>query len=449
MMDVHRGSSQQASAPPTGRAAASTPTRRRALAGVAAVVLGISTGKWGAYLGAPPLFSTDFLLGLAVAGVFIGWALGGAGRPTGAAVRGWPGVVCCLFLGYGCVRFLFGADHSLTAVRDFAPYGYSAIAFVSALSYHRSSAADRARTGQFIQWALLFHLGWVLVIKAVPAIVDVMPVVDTAQNLRLFSLRAATDSTVVGVTAAVFLIRFLRGGRIRDLWVVAASVFVVVTTTARSALLGTAAALALALWLYYCGTDRDTEGFRRRLMLAGAVPALLLLVGVVVPHTAAGEKMLVGFGFIDARTSADMSAIGTARARTDAWSLVLAYVDDNDRTILGFGFGPDFLTDSGARMKLGNGELLRSPHNYVVGTYARLGLIGVLLLTLLLAVAVREILRMRRHAATDVLLSFVVIFPLAFFISAVFGVELETPFGAVPFFWCLGIILSRPSSPRL
>jgi O-antigen ligase len=278
----------------------------------------------------------------------------------------------------------------------------------------------------------------------VPAVVTAMPVVDPSQGLHLFSLRGSTDATVVGITGAVYLIRFLRSGSLRDLAVLVASVLVVVSTSARAALLGTAAALALAVWLHHCGTPAGAAGRRRRLLVAGLLPLLMVGTGILLPRTAAGEKLLVGFGLKSASTRADTSAINTARGRSEAWRLVGAYVEEKDSVLLGVGFGPDFLADSGGLAQLGNGELLRSPHNYLVGTWARLGVVGVLLLALLLAAAVRQMFAMRTFAAHDVLGSFVVLFPVGFFISAVFGVELETPFGAIPFFWCLGVLLARP-----
>lgn len=431
---------------PTGPVPRVDPKRsvqQRALAGTGVVVLGVATGKWGSYLGAPPLFLTDFLIGIAIAVLALGRLLNGASPPAQGSARSWPGLACLAFLGYVFARFLVGPDYSLAAVRDFAPYGYALIAFVSAYSFHQSSAADRGRTGRVLGAALLFHLGWVIVVKLVPAVVTVMPLVDPSQGLRLFSLRGSTDATVIGITAAIWLIRFLRSGSLRDLSVVAASVLAVVSTTARAALLGTAAAMVLAMWLHHCAA-RAGDHRRRRLLVAGLLPLSLVGAGVLLPLTAAGQKLLVGFGLTGAHTSADNSAINTARGRSEAWRLVGAYVEEEDSAILGVGFGPDFLAESGGRAPLGNGELLRSPHNYIVGTWARLGAVGVLLLILLLAVAVREMFRMRAHAADGVLGSFVVLFPVAFFISAVFGVELETPFGAIPFFWCLGIILSRP-----
>lgn len=425
------------------RPTASAPAvRGRALAGTAVVVLGVATGKWGAYLGVPPLFLTDVLLGLAIAGLLAARVL--THRPlAGAAARGWPGAACGAFLLYVGLRFVLGLDHSLIAIRDFAPYGYAIVAFLAASAYCASVPAEQARTGRILRAALLAHLAWVLVMRVVPAVAELMPVVDPVQDLRLFSVRGSTDATVAGVTAALYLIRFLRVGQLRALLVVVLSMLVVVTTTARSALLGTVVALLIALWLHHAVTAGDDSG-RRRLVLIGLLPVALVIAAIVLPQTAAGGKLLVGFELVDIRTQTDASAIGTARGRTEAWDLVLGHVADQDATIVGVGFGPDFLADSGGRAHLGNGVRLRSPHNYLIGTYARLGLVGLGLLLALLAVGAREVVRLRARAADDFLLSFAVIFPVAFFVSAVFGVELETPFGAVPFFWCLGVLLSRP-----
>lgn len=428
----------RAGAPPVLR-------RAEALTATTAVVLALATGKWGAYLGVPPVFPTDVLLVLAVLHVLVRFASAGPVPPSGAAGRGWPGLVAALFLGYAVLRFAAGADHSLTALRDFAPYGYCLVAFLSARSYHLCSPATRRRTVRLLHAALLFHLAWVIVVRLLPGVADGMPTVNAEQGLRLFALRGSTDSTIAGITGVLYLLRFLRGGGLRSLTVVVLSFAVVLTIPARAALLGVAASLALMLWLScYPAPGRPVDR-QRRLLAAGVVPALVMLVAVLVPQTAPGAKLLVGFGVEAAQNQTDLSAIGTKEGRSEAWRRVETYVAETHAIVLGVGFGPDFLFASGGRGPLGNGENLRSPHNYVVGSYARLGGVGVALLLSLLVMVGREVVRMRRMAAADDLLAFAIAFASGFFVSAVFGVELEAPFGAVPFFWCLGLILARPA----
>jgi O-antigen ligase len=397
------------------------PARRvkpTALAGTAAVALSVAATKWGSYLGVPPIYPIDVLLALATAAVL----LAAAGprhraRPAAAAGRAWPGPTAAVLFGYVLLRLLAGPEHDLAALRDFAPYGYLGVAFLAAYSYQRSTLDSRMRTA---------------------------PLLDPSQGLRLFELRASTDATIVGVTAALHLMRFLRGGRPWHLLVGLAGLAVVLVTPARAAVLGVAAALAIALVCYYAAPGPRAR--RGKLLLTGALPALLVLAALSLPLTPVGSKLLSGFGLAPVRSDVDKEGIGTVRGRNVAWRLVDQYVADSGHARLGVGFGPDFLGDSGARLPLGGYDALRSPHNYFIGTYARLGLLGLALLLVLLVAAVRAGAGCVRLAADEPLLLFAVLLPAALLVCGAFGVELEAPFGAVPFFWCLGIVLSRPQA---
>jgi hypothetical protein len=420
------------------------PARRDpALAGTAAVVLSVAAGKWGSYLGLPPIYPIDVLLALAGAALLLAMAGPCRSRPAAtAAARGWPGPAAVL-LAYALVRFGGGPDHSLVAVRDFAPYGYLLVAFLAAYSYRRSTPAGRARTARLLDAALLFHLAWVLVAVLLPGVVARAPVLDASQGLRLFEVRQSTDATIVGVTAALYLLRFLRAGRPRHLAVAVVGLAVVLVTPARAALLGTGAGVAVAMVCFYAAPARTVAG-RRKLLLTGVLPALAVAVALVLPLTTVGSKLLAGFGLAPVRSDVDQFGIGTIRGRNLAWQLVEQYVAGSGSRRFGVGFGPDFLGESGARLPLGGFDALRSPHNYFIGTYARLGLVGLGLLVLLLLAAGRAALGCVRMTAAEPVLLFALVFPVALGVCGAFGVELESPFGAVPFFWCLGILLSRP-----
>lgn len=423
------------------------PTRRwpfGLVAGTSGVALGVGCGKWGAYLGRPPVYLTDILLtGACVLMLVRGRVFPPKTMPR-ASARGWPGVAMTAFTGYVLLRFAFAADHSLTAVRDFAPYGYALVAFVSARSFSASPPDALERTSRVIGVVLLFHLAWIVVVELVPSFPDGMPLIDGRQGLHLFSPRGATDATVAGITASVFLMKFLRRGRPHHLLVVAAALWVVVEMGARAALLATAVGLVLTVVLFYAAKRADVSR-RGRLLATGFLPLVLLCAATALPYTTTGSKLLAGFGLAQPKSRLDQSAIGTARGRSEAWHLVADYMDRGHNSVLGVGFGPDYLLDSGARVPLGNGPLLRSPHNYLINTWARLGLVGVALVLLSLLVAAREAVRARSVVAGHELVFFATVFPAASFTNALFGVELESPFWAVPFFWCLGILLSRPT----
>jgi O-antigen ligase len=418
----------------------------RALAGTAAVVLAVAASKWGSYLGLPPVYPLDVLLGLAVLGALL--AHRPAAATTTSAGRRTPGLIATAYLGYVLLRFVLGQQHGLTALRDFAPYGYLLAAFLAAAAYHRSSAAQRARTARLLYAALLAHLAWTALATAAPGLVRRLPVLDPSQDLHVLSVRGATDATVVGITAALYLVRFFQQGRGRQLAIALLSLAVVLGTPARAALVATAVALAIALLVCFGVDLPGAAGRPRKMLLAAVLPALLLAAGALVPQTTAGSKLLAGFGLATAHSDVDEGGILTVRGRLLAWHRVVDYIAVTHSQQIGVGFGPDFLGDAGARAPLGGFDLLRSPHNYLVGTYARLGGIGLLLLLALLAAVVREMLRCRRLLGAEPLVLFAVIYPVAFAVCGMFGVELESPFAAIPFYWCLGVVLCRPCAAR-
>jgi hypothetical protein len=179
------------------------------------------------------------------------------------------------------------------------------------------------------------------------------------------------------------------------------------------------------------------------------LPLCLLLAGALLPHTTPGSKLLSSFGLTPVDSQNDEIGLGTKAGRDLAWRLVEEYVARTDQVTFGVGFGQDYLFASGARRPLGNSGLLRQPHSFIVGTYARLGLVGLGLLALVLLGATVAGVRLRRLAGSDDLLLLAVVVPVAFAVSGAVGVQIESPFGAVPFYWFLGILLARGRADRL
>lgn len=89
-------------------------------------------------------------------------------------------------------------------------------------------------------------------------------------------------------------------------------------------------------------------------------------------------------------------------------------------------------------MKLSGGQLdLRAPHNILLNTWARLGLIGLILhaALLLLGLLAAVTTTVRRLTPRIVWALVLVAFPIV----ALVGVILESPFGAIPYAFALGM----------
>jgi O-antigen ligase len=145
------------------------------------------------------------------------------------------------------------------------------------------------------------------------------------------------------------------------------------------------------------------------------------------------------------RSEAGARAAGTTQARLKTWSALHDWTtEDPWRNALGAGFGVNVMAVSGASIALlrTNDPDLRSPHNFLLTAWARLGLLGFAVVTLIFAVGLRLAAQVRKMPMTDIdLVAGLLLVSLP--IAALTGVVLESPFGAIPYFWALGHLGSR------
>ncbi|HET9945583.1 MAG TPA: hypothetical protein VFR56_08015, partial [Actinomycetes bacterium] len=349
-----------------------------------------ATSRWGSHVKVPglPVYAGDVLVvaSLVQTAVVV--------RRTGTT---WSDVRAALaqahlallltlaFLGWVALRAAVGVGDlladPLTGLRDLAPYGYAVVALLAFLVPSRDGAGQR----RWVYAALGFHLVWVVLAPWLPG----FPWSSLSLgNTTVFESRPDFDSAVLGIAAALALSDVLHGwgslpGRTRlglSLFALA-NLYGLATLLTRAGLLaGIVAVVSVGLaWGLRGMTGRDLFG-RRGLV----VVLVLACVAVVALLSPPGQRLVGAFGGGDAQST------GTLQARETTWSGVSEYVlSDAVRTAVGVGFGPDFLTLSGTTDALEGGdyENVRSPHNYLVGTFARLGLGGALLAGCVLAAA--------------------------------------------------------------
>jgi hypothetical protein len=418
----------------------------QALTCVLACAFMLGCSRWGAHLRIPPLYVGDLLLATAVAHSLTSRVFAGKRAETGIAKEGQPGLVVAAFLGWAMLRFVLGSDYEFVALRDFAPYGYVVVALFSASAYASSTISDRNRSVKFIELALVGHLLWVIPASLVLGGNHVLPI---GGGLELFAIRADADGTVLAITACLFLMRYLRRGKLWRLAVVVASLGDLFSMTSRAPVLAAVTGLALTLCYYFLWDSSETNR-GRQMAAVGMIPIILVVLSLALPQTTAGSKLLTSTGLARPDSQTDQTGLGTQRARRAAWERLLSYARQTvTREAFGVGFGPNFMIDSGASVALigSDNSDLRSPHNYFLGTLARLGLIGLGLLGLICLQILSGLWRVRRFAAADDLVLLAAIVPPMILIAGTVGVVLEAPFGAIPFFWFLGILLSKPLPP--
>lgn len=412
------------------------------LVGLVSWLLG--AGRWGAYVGVPgqPIYVSELLLAV-VAGAWIyeqrGRARGVAPETSRLTILTWAALLA--LSSWAGLRFATSPSIGVTALRDFAPYGYGVVAVVGATRALRRRPALLA-----VGSALALHAAWVLAARYLP-----MPAwLPTLGLTRVFEIRNDFDGTVCGLTAVWFLylaVARQHGPRMRAVLLLAASLNAVLVMTLLSRA-GLVAMLAVAVAVASCSLPKAARWARASgvstVMLTAAVLAVVVAGGAVVLGTGTGERLKSTFDLSQNRVADGgvASAGGTSRARLQAYRLVVRYAFASPgRAAVGVGFGPDYLTESGAASILEGTSFtgVRAPHNFVLGTLARLGLVGVGLQLLLMVASIAcaaTVLGKRPGSEVEavIVLSLLVALPVA----GLFGVIMESPFGAIPWFWAAG-----------
>jgi hypothetical protein len=409
----------------------------------------LATGRWGSYVGPPgvPVYIGDVGVALAVLQVSIAVV---RGKTSLRRLQDSPLILLLVvtLLAYAGVRLAAGLHLSLVALRDVAPYGYAVVAVLTFLLPARAHSAFRP----VIYAVLVFHLAWASALRLLPGYPWQLPVLGT--DAMIFVIRPDFDATVLGIGAAFAVRDLLTRWKSWAPWQLAglagfaalSTVGMLAISTRAGMLAGVAALAAVAvsarrtIW-----SRRLAPGQRTVVRVAVTTGALLLVVAAGL--TPAGSRLLSGFGI-----GTQDGASGTVNARIDVWSRVGDYVISRpDRTAVGVGFGRDFIAESGAAAALeGIYQNVRSPHNYVVGTLARLGVAGALLTAVVILMGwwwAMSTLR-RRDADPPTVLACLVVVSIP--IAGLLGVVLESPFGAIPYFWALGqLAASRPGPPAV
>ena len=419
--------------------------RPAVLVGTSAVALILATSRWGSNIGSSPFYITEALIAMGIIGWFVATRIQGK-RPRNEWVpRNHPGTLFILFFAYVAFRFAFSLGNGplLDWARDGVPYLYGILAFASAATLARSTQAVRARTMRIFWWAMGFHAAWASVVAF--SQLDLGLTVPFS-DAPLFQLRHDIDAAILGITAGMCIIRILRGNN-RSLPIIGVVVCSasVLSMSSRAGLISLAGSITLAYVVHYAVVKK---GSNQRTFMVLSLPVVAITALLVLPLTEPGERLLATIDTGISGTEAADSAQGTQRARELVWHGVIDWTNhDNARTIIGGGFGNNFLEESGTLAYLQGTDYtgVRSPHNWFIGNYARTGLIGLVLSIVVCAQLISVIVRNRKRIGEDALLSFSALVVVGILPVATLGVVLEAPHGAVPFWWAAGILLSLRS----
>lgn len=166
-----------------------------------------------------------------------------------------------------------------------------------------------------------------------------------------------------------------------------------------------------------------------------------------VTPTTVVERLLVGIGVGGSESvQLQANAIGTARWRLLFWErLWHRSTDDPSLMIIGRGFGSSLSEEAGLGEPLEENPT-RAPHSIVVDVWARLGVIGLFFFGAVWIAIARAGVRLARDSGRVGMMGhWLLAYWLAMLAVSLFGVVLESPFGAAPFYFAAGGILRLAS----
>jgi len=348
-----------------------------------------------------------------------------------------------VWLAVGAARLRFDfATHGFLAVRDFAMLYYAAFFFL-AQGWSADAATrlwvERCLTVGFALTAPVF-----LVFARWP---DFFVAHFTVMGAPLIFVKSDVAGGFMVAGVFWFLARYGRGKRWH--WVLLAGINLigVALSNSRAALV---ALVVVCVWLAVC---RDW----RRLRPIGAMAAAALLVlftAAIVsnkPWTQSpGYRLyesvasIMDYAGSKSYESADLGDKPDNNLfRTTWWRIVVDETWEKGRW-LGLGFGYD-LADQFTRIYYAEDSeefTVRSPHNFLLTVFSRMGMVGLALLLALLATMAERTWHAGRDAAqgrTDGRAFSLWLGGWGIFTSACFGVVLEGPMGAVVFWTLLGL----------
>jgi hypothetical protein len=344
-----------------------------------------------------------------------------------------------LWLVAGTVRLAFDVrSYGFLAVRDFATVYYALFFFIS------QRMARRAASRRFLTGSLL--LGTILLLPGVQLYSEFPRFFLsqlTVQGSPLIYYKGDLAYTFVAVGS--FLVFFAATGRHRYwAWPLTAAMFLFVAEgDNRASLLGAVVVMALLLvarrWQYPAVQS----------VAVGAAISALVVLSVAFNNDWAGKKLHVAVdrvesmvdvqGVMTYSTEESMSKGDNNRFRMVWWRNV-ALETWRTNPAFGLGFGYDLAKGFVQEYSPDISEefTTRSPHNIFLTVFGRMGAAGLAVWLALCGVMLVETWRSLRRGA-DLMTRGLWCGVWVLVISASFGVVLEGPMGAVPFWIMLGL----------
>lgn len=414
------------------------------------VILGYAfLGRSVAYLGAPPVFVGEILLGVGLVAALVSGALPGLVRSPVAWL-----IVCWAMCGvFGTLPYV--GKYSTDALRDAVLWGYGAFAITVAACLMSTRALDtvidkyRDWMTALAAWPVFSVLKDTLVGSGGPS----MP----GTGVAFFSAKPG-DLGVHLAGVAIYALVLQRARRGPGFWVLWLISLAMVASVSRGGFLAVVLAFAVVSIV-------EPVHLAKRVALGAGVAvavAVVVLVLSVALDTEPQVAMTTRERSLSPRQLVEnvLSITGRQAAgdltdtrdwRLDWWGQIVDYTVFGRYFWTGKGFGVNLADDDGFQVASDDEAPLRSPHNVFMTVLARMGVPGAALFVLLqLSFAASLVLgywRARRAGAIEwgELNLWILAYWTAFLVNGAFDVALEGPQAGIPF-WCLvglGIAVSE------
>jgi O-Antigen ligase len=403
-------------------------------------------GKGPTYLGVPPLFWGEAVLALSLL-LIAPWARGTQLLTRNRSIT----AVVVAFMALGAVLTALSFSRwRLDAIRDAAMWYYGLFYFVGLGLAARETIANRVWSCLRVFWMIslvwntadllshyrLSHLGPIIPWRGVPFLFNSTH--EAGQNLALGAMIVLCTATLQ------------RKPILRTILVPIALLGLAVFAAAegRGMRVGIASGVAAALLL--CLSPRRAPHLSTRLLTLSvvAIPVLLLAIAI-------NPDKIVAFAHVDRFADADPSnPTGTANWRIIWWQHLYAAVMKAD-PVFGLGFG-ESLHVYHPLLSAEHGVFeVRSPHNFNVTVFTRMGIAGLVLWVAILLIGLGTLFgrTWRGMAAGEPYtpdrreeLTFWLMMLVATVVNSSFGVLMEGPVLGIWFWFALGFSSGRALS---
>ena len=399
---------------------------------VVAFCASFATGRWGSWLGISSfnIFFIDLIL---LAGTFLG-----ARYLSVRSTSRFSSIILALYIIFEIIYFVDNEFKFI--VRDLAPFLY--LLLVPSIS---------KRLPSYNYLSLIRNIGWACVINALINNLSVVGILKPTTcslicGVPLFSQRS--DQTAIALGVGVLCFQKFQNSKSRIYS--AAQVFLIFSLAvnySRTSIIVLCILVLLGIMKFFI--YKQNFNFARVFSLI--LGSSILFGGYLASDYALDFSYQSSFQRIsleEIRDEAIGVESGTFRSRIVAQELTMRYWLDNSSHVFGAGPGSAIVQESGAFLLLSGNSEVRYPHNWLVSLVSRFGILGSFVWLFIVInysrnSALKSIKKVPENMIYfEVRRFFIVPVILILFLTSLFGVVFEAPFGMVPLLFILSLNLS-------